>query len=98
MLTNTSLAKNAIFFQKICLIDFSNFFQAFVAFLMENRTRLAKLRILTLRVDKVPATMTARTVIALLQNSELEEFNWLTVLPLFTAQDQVQLLTAVRIG
>jgi hypothetical protein len=81
------------FSKKNCLIEFSsNFFQPFVAFLEENRTRLAKLRILTLRVDKVPATMTARTVIALLRNSDLEEFNWLTALPLFTAQDQVQLL------
>ena len=79
----------------LCMVSQSfccfNFLQAFVAFLMENRTRLAKLRILTLRVDKAPATMTARTVIALLRNSDLDEFNWLTALPLFTAQDQVQL-------
>ncbi len=65
--------------------------QNFINFLQENRPRFSNLRILTLCLKKAPATMTARSVIAIVRNFNLDEFNWLTEIPTFTAQEQEEL-------
>jgi hypothetical protein len=65
--------------------------QNFINFLQENRPRFSNLRILTLWLKKAPATMTARSVIAIVRNFNLDEFNWLTEIPTFTTQEQEEL-------
>jgi hypothetical protein len=65
--------------------------QNFINFLQENRPRFSNLRILTLCFKKAPATMTARSVIAIVRNFNLDEFNWLTEVPTFTTQEQEEL-------
>ena len=91
--------------EKVCLIGNTGlhhftWVQIFIIF-TSHRTWLAfwktivpkfsKLRNLTLLLDKVPASLTAQTAIAILRNSNLDEFNCLTPLK-FTVLDQVESL------
>ncbi len=73
-----------------------NFLQDFIAFLESNRSKFSKLRNLTVQLEKAPPKMTAQTMIAIVRNSNLDEFNCLTPLPPFTAQDQVKILESLK--
>ena len=83
-------SKHFFFSSNLLIFTFYfNFQQNFIRFLENNRPRFSKLQTLTLQLNKVPAGMTAQTAIAILRNSDLDEFNCFTPLP-FTVQNQVE--------
>jgi hypothetical protein len=61
----------------------------FVKFLQINQQKLSKLKILKLQLRRSTEDMTARSMMAILQNSNLDEFVCLSPLPLLTTQEQV---------
>jgi hypothetical protein len=74
----------------------SIFLQDFIAFLESNHSKFSKLRNLTVQLEKAPPKMTAQTMIAIVRNSNLDEFNCLTPLPPFTTQDQVKIIGSFK--